>query len=167
MKTKSNKSVIKQQNQTKSKQNGNDAQNQTVKIQTKVSGESQSNNESTYTKLNKNNSKCCLNQESYEKTKLLSCSLIVDSFQFFPLLYVPNMQKYLTNGLKRISKVSVYVQRVYLSKTVIQETKSTCNMKYVWYIKKLENTASAIGIIFVNFHSPFTCLAYKIDFGIW
>ena len=39
--------------------------------------------------------------------------------------------------------VSVDVQKVYLSKTVGQEAKlkSTCNMKYVRYIKKLENTA--------------------------
>ena len=48
------------------------------------------------------------------------------------------MRKYLTNGSKRISKVSADVQKVYLSKTVIQErkSKSTCNMKYVRCIKK-------------------------------
>ena len=36
------------------------------------------------------------------------------------------------------SKVSVVVQKLYLNKIVIQETnsKSTCNMKCVWNIKK-------------------------------
>ena len=48
------------------------------------------------------------------------------------------MRKYLTNGSKEISKVSVDVQKLYLSETVIQETKSklTCNMKCVRYIEK-------------------------------
>ena len=53
------------------------------------------------------------------------------------------MEKCLTNGSKQISKVSVDDQKVYLSKTVIQEakSKSTCSMKDARYMNKLENTA--------------------------
>lgn len=53
------------------------------------------------------------------------------------------MRKCLTNGSKQISKVSVDDQKVYLSKTVIQEakSKSTSSMKDARYINKLENTA--------------------------
>ena len=132
-------------------------------------------------KIDKNNRKFCLNQESYEKTELLFCSLIIafsiiictkelsSLVNYDNSLYIPNMRKYLANAVKRINKVSVDVQKVYLGKTVIQETKSkwTCNSKYVWYMEKLENTAQTIGSIFVNFHRPFNCLACKIEFGIW
>ena len=47
------------------------------------------------------------------------------------------MRKYLTNGSKQISKVNADVEKVYLRKTVVQETKlkSTCKLtdstKYV------------------------------------